>query len=103
MTSAQQHGLPSERVHDSPSVSLDYLDCTICRDLLWKPVACQTCETPFCSACINQWLVKNANKCPNRCETYIERKCPPFIVKLLSQLQMTCFYQSNGCEEVIRN
>jgi len=85
MTSTQQKGLSSERVRDSSSVNIYYLDCSICRDLLWKPVACQTCETSFCSLCINQWLVDNPTKCPNRCETYTERKCPALIDKMLAQ------------------
>lgn len=101
MTSTEQKGLYPERVRGSSSVNIDYLECPICRDLLWKPIACQTCETPFCSACINQWLVSNPTKCPNRCETYTERKCPPFIAKLLAQLQIACFYESNGCDQVI--
>jgi len=102
MTSIQQKGLPSERIRGPSSVNIEYLDCSICRDLLWKPVACQICETPFCSPCINQWLVSNPTKCPNRCGRYTERKCPPFIAKLLAQLQIACFYQSNGCEQVIK-
>ncbi len=96
----QQKGLSSNRVRSTPGAYIDHLECCVCHDLLWKPVACQMCETPFCSACINQWLTDNPNKCPNRCETYIERKCPPFIAKLLAQLQIACFYESNGCEQV---
>ena len=98
MTCMQGRGISSERVHGSSGADLE---CCICRDLLWKPVACQTCETPFCSSCITQWLNNNPNKCPNRCEAYTERKCPPFIAKLLAQLQIACFYRSNGCEQVI--
>ena len=64
-------------------------------------MACQICETPFCASCIHQWLANSPDRCPNRCEVYRERKCPPFIAKLLAQLQITCFYQSNGCEQVI--
>jgi hypothetical protein len=100
MTSTQKKGIPSKRVCGSTAINIDYLDCSICRDLLWKPIACQTCETPFCSACIHQWLLNNPITCPNRCETYNERKCPPFIAKLLSQLQIACFYKSNGCKQV---
>ena len=100
MTSTQEKGVPLERIRSTSSISAEYLDCAICRDLLWKPVACQTCETPFCSPCIRQWLDNSPSKCPNRCEMYIERKCPPFIAKLLAQLQIACFYQSNGCDQV---
>jgi len=101
MATTSQKGLSTSRVRGPPSANVDLLECSICHDLLWKPVACQSCETPFCSICINQWLTNNPNKCPNQCEAYTERKCPPFIVKLLSQLQISCSYQEQGCEEVI--
>ena len=100
MTSTQQKSLSSDRVRSARSVDTEFLECSICRDLLWKPVACQICETPFCSSCISQWLINNPNKCPNQCETYTERKCPPFIAKLLAQLEINCSYQSNGCDQV---
>jgi hypothetical protein len=103
MTSIHPKGLFSERVRHSPFLNLDLFDCSVCHDLLWKPVACRTCETPFCTSCINQCLVNNPEKCPYGCKPYIERKCPAFIAKSLAQLQFACFYQSNGCEEVIRN
>ncbi|CAF3769508.1 unnamed protein product [Rotaria sp. Silwood1] len=101
MTSTQLKGLSSDRIRGSPRLDIDHLECAICNELLWKPVACQSCETPFCSTCIHQWLANNPFKCPNRCRPYTERKCPPFIVKLLSQLQIACFYQSAGCNQII--
>jgi hypothetical protein len=101
MTSKEQGGISFDRVRDAPGVNVGHLECSICHDVFWEPVACQSCETPFCSACINRWLTSNPNKCPNRCEVYTERKCPSFIVKLLAQLQISCFYQSTGCQQVV--
>jgi hypothetical protein len=101
MTSTEQSGISSKRISDASEINITHLECSICHDVLWKPVACQSCESPFCSACINRWLTDNPNNCPNRCEAYIERKCPPFIVKLLALLKITCFYQSKGCKQVI--
>jgi hypothetical protein len=100
MTSTEQKGISFERIRGSSSINVDHLECSICHDLLWKPIACQTCETSFCSPCIHRWLENNPTACPNQCETYTERKCPPFIVKLLAELQITCFYQSKGCQQV---
>ena len=99
----QEGGLPSSRVRAPPSVNIDHLKCSICHDVLWKPVACQSCETPFCSTCINRWLANNPSRCPNQCERYTERKCPPFIAKLLAELQTVCVYQSRGCQQVVTN
>lgn len=101
MTSSHPIGLSADRIRGSPGLNIDHLECSICREILWKPVACQSCETPFCSACINRWLVEKSIKCPHGCPTYAERKCPPFIVKILSQLQIACFFESNGCNEVL--
>ncbi len=100
MTSTQESGVSSDRVKDVSKISINHLECSICHDVLWKPVACQLCETPFCSACINRWLSNNPNKCPNRCESYKERKCPAFIAKLLAELQISSFYKST-CQEVV--
>jgi hypothetical protein len=100
MTSTEQRGVSSDRLRGQSGANVADLECSICHEVLWKPVACWSCETPFCSACINRWLANNPNKCPNRCEIYTERKCPPFIAKLLAQLQITCFYQSKGCQQV---
>ena len=56
MTSTQQKGISTERVCNPTAVNFIDLECAICHDILWKPVACQSCETPFCSPCIQQWL-----------------------------------------------
>ncbi|CAF4263521.1 unnamed protein product, partial [Rotaria sordida] len=66
MTSMEQQSISCDRVCSPSSVNVNFLECPICHDLLWKPVACQTCETAFCSACIGQWLANNPEKCPNR-------------------------------------
>ncbi|CAF1247441.1 unnamed protein product [Rotaria sordida] len=102
MTSTNDIGLATERVQCSTTTDLNDLVCsTICENILWKPVACQQCETHFCSMCIRQWLNKNSNQCPMRCDKFIERSCSKFIAKRLAQLQIICIYQPNGCNEVI--
>jgi hypothetical protein len=100
MTSTQQKGLSADRVRNPSDVSFSDLECPICHDIVWKPVACQTCETPFCSACVHKWLEEDS-KCPSGCKAYVERKCPPFIAKMLARLQVVCFYQTKGCKQVI--
>ncbi|CAF2945808.1 unnamed protein product [Rotaria sp. Silwood2] len=102
MMSTNEVGLASDRVRDQPGAILEDLLCSsICHNILWKPVACQKCETPFCSTCIKKWLHEGRNQCPNGCEPFIERACPPFIVRQLSRLQIVCIYESNGCREII--
>lgn len=103
MTSVPERDLSPDRICGQTGTSVDHLECCICHKILWQPVACQTCETSFCTTCVRQWLRKNPDRCPNQCEPYIERKCPPLTAKLLSQLQITCSYQANGCQQVIRD
>ena len=90
----------SERVTDKAGANLGDLECSICHDLLWKPIACTHCEMPFCSDCIRLWLAAKPAVCPNRCLSFAERKCPTFITRQLSRLQLTCVNLPNGCEQV---
>lgn len=100
MTSTNDIGLTNERVQCSTPIDLNELQCsTICENILWKPVACQHCETHFCLSCIEKWLRKNPNQCPMRCESYIQRPCSKVIARQLAKLQVICIYQSNGCNE----
>ncbi|CAF2064224.1 unnamed protein product, partial [Rotaria magnacalcarata] len=66
--------------HVQGSFDEDLVTCSICHMILWKPVACKTCENSFCSDCINQWQQKQPNKCPFACR-YEKRKCIAAILK----------------------
>ncbi len=100
MTSASMEGLSSDRVQGPTGIDLDNIICSICHEILWKPVFCQSCENHFCSACITKWLKEKPGKCPMRCDTYIEKACARFVSKHLAKLQIKCIYESSGCEEV---
>ena len=79
----------------------DLLNCMICTNILWKPVACETCENHFCEGCINTWLSKNKeNLCPNHCNFKL-RKPQPILVSLLSQLKIKCLNDEFGCDRVL--
>ena len=78
----------------------DFISCPICSNVLWKPVACKTCENAFCMKCIRIWLKDNPNKCPFQCR-FQERKPPPILLKILSKLQLTCRHATNGCAAVL--
>ncbi|CAF4648765.1 unnamed protein product, partial [Rotaria sp. Silwood2] len=47
------------------------LVCSICQNVLWKPVACVTCENAFCGGCIRTWVNKQSKSkqatCPFNC------------------------------------
>lgn len=102
MTSTNEIGLASERIQSSNDVDLHDIHCTtFCENVLWKPVSCQQCETHFCSTCITQWLNKNPNQCPMRCENFIQRTCSKFVARQLAKLQIDCIYRPNGCNDAI--
>jgi hypothetical protein len=48
--------------------------CPICRNLLWKPRSCSTCQHLFCEKCIQTWIENSASG----------KRCPPYIQSLLS-------------------
>ncbi|CAF1112049.1 unnamed protein product, partial [Adineta steineri] len=99
METKSQNSL-SKRIQVTSGVNVEDLECIICGDLLWKPIACNNCDGLYCSDCIKNWLVKSPGNCPH-CENYAERRCSPFITKQLAKLQFACINQPNGCPEII--
>jgi len=78
--------------------------CCICHNVLWKPVACTTCENAFCAGCIRTWVNKQTSSkqvaCPFNC-IFQEKRAPPILNSILSKLQIYCAYAPNGCDEVV--
>ena len=74
----------------------EFILCPICANILWKPIACKTCENAFCLKCIRLWLNEKPNTCPFNCR-FQERKPPAILMKLLSKLRLNCRHQVNGC------
>ena len=74
--------------------------CAICQEVLEDPMECGTCQTSFCSACINLWLTKNKS-CPNRCELNFDR-CHKFLRSVLENLILTCSNKPEGCLELVK-
>ncbi|CAF0722354.1 unnamed protein product [Didymodactylos carnosus] len=87
-----------DRVHGN--VNDDLILCSICSGLLWKPVACKSCENPFCLSCIRQWSRRKTNTCPFNCK-YEQRRCPPSIITILSRLTVECCHKAHGCSQVV--
>ncbi|CAF2430701.1 unnamed protein product [Rotaria sp. Silwood2] len=101
MASTNEVGLAPDRVRNQSGDISEDLHCSICHNILWKSVACQTCETHYCSVCIKKWLHEGRNQCPVGCEPFVERACSRFIVTPLAKLQVTCTYEPNGCREIL--
>ncbi|CAF1423460.1 unnamed protein product [Adineta steineri] len=99
METKSQNSL-SKRIQVASGVNVEDFECIICTDLLWKPIACNNCDSLYCSECIKIWLVQSPENCPH-CQNYAERRCSPLIIKQLAKLQFACINQSNGCPEII--
>ncbi len=82
----------------------DELICSICHNVLWKPVACSTCENAFCATCVRTWINKQTSvgqaTCPFNCR-FQEKRAPPILNSFLSKLQIVCAYAPNGCRQVV--
>ncbi|UJR11011.1 hypothetical protein I4U23_015195 [Adineta vaga] len=94
--------LDSDRVVDGPPEP--ELLCSICQNVLWKPVACITCENAFCSKCIHMWIerldVSCQTTCPFKCN-FNKKRAPPILNSLLSKLKIYCVYRDNGCQQIL--
>jgi hypothetical protein len=76
--------------------------CSLCQGILWLPVACRTCEIPYCSSCIKSWKLSEPTRCPsNNCSQYNQRDCPRSNITILSLLQVVCRYRSHGCTQTL--
>ena len=42
--------------------------CSLCKNILIKPVMCMKCQNAYCKKCIDKWKEKN-EKCPNGCDS----------------------------------
>ena len=70
------------------------LKCSICLDLVMKPVECQNCSKLFCEECINNWL-KNTKQCPNKHSFIKKEKLDDWVNDILKKLFIKCPYK--GC------
>lgn len=52
-----------EDYNKNQSMLQDFLECSICYDLLVKPLTCPYCGNVFCCECLRHWSRKNSN-CP---------------------------------------
>ncbi|CAF1452952.1 unnamed protein product, partial [Didymodactylos carnosus] len=103
MAFSNDYILDSERIVDVKQHE-DYLFCPICRNPLWKPVSCKTCEKSFCKRCIDEWLrSQNAvqKRCPSSNCLYIEKRCSPLLNSLLSRVLARCQYSNFGCQQIV--
>jgi hypothetical protein len=101
MFAADEGGIDRDRIVDGENVPDEYF-CPICRCLLWKPRSCSSCQHLFCQKCIHMWIENSVdgNICPFRCQTFEERRCPPYVQSILGRMNIHCRNVSFGCTEI---
>lgn len=86
------------------SAIVDSFRCSLCLNVLRKPVQCQRNEHHFCKSCITRHL-KQSMVCPS-CKEDLSletlRPASQILAKLLSQLKIRCDYSRRGCNEVMK-
>lgn len=80
--------------------SKDDLTCSFCYLIVWDAVCCATCESHFCSLCIQAWLSQHSD-CPSCRSNFQSHQIPRISKNILSRLKLSCSFESNGCIEPI--
>ena len=81
-----------------------HFHCSICYNVLKKPMMCRNNEHLFCRDCITEHLNTNSNTCPecNEDLTVETLRRARVVSNAFSGLKIKCDYSHRGCQEYIR-
>ena len=83
---------------------VDNFRCSLCLNVLRKPVQCKKNEHHFCRSCITRHLQQHQN-CPT-CKEPLSldqlRPASQLLSSLLSQLKIRCDFHLRGCEKIMK-
>ena len=68
------------------------LKCAYCLGIVYKPMECRACNTPYCKICIDAHQSQNQGewKCPKNCQENKYQKLNRFIRNRLNKVDVTC-------------
>ena len=77
----------------------------ICTSVVTEPVKCATCESLYCTPCLDKWLALGNKQCPMKCSTqWAHVKLDRFARQTLARLKFQCgdclrvfTYQTQTC------
>lgn len=72
--------------------------CSICLEFPVQPAECQTCDSLFCSECLEKWILTNYSHCPSMCPNPVYKKVSHTLDKILRNIPTQC--KHTGCEVV---
>lgn len=89
-------GIPIESIKSNYELPKDFF-CSICQNLIWRPVEIIGCTHIFCKFCINKWITQK-NICPT-CKTNITTEIRPSkaFERIFESIKVKC--NNNGCKE----
>jgi len=76
------------------------LICSICLDIVWKPICCSKCSSPFGETCLNNWFEYN-KLCPKQC-IFEKSEVTPLLKRLINKIEFYCLFKHNGCNQIIK-
>jgi len=76
------------------------LICEICLGVVYNPVICGICLTPYGSECLSSWFINHKNKCPKRC-SFVRMELPLITKKIMNKIEFNCMHKDKGCNAII--
>jgi len=95
-----QECIKSELVLPQFKSMCEEIICSICLDIVWNPVSCGKCTSPFSKTCLGKWFQLKENKCPKGC-AFEKAEFPLILKRMMNKIEFNCQYKSKGCKETV--
>jgi len=76
------------------------LICPICLDIVWHPICCLNCSSPYGDKCLNNWFKYNS-LCPKQCK-FEKSEVNLLLKRIINKIEFNCLYKENGCNTIIK-
>jgi hypothetical protein len=91
----------SENIKTESDEEIRLLLCSICYNVLMRPLVCDSCQIASCEECLTFWN-KKTKKCPSGCNKYKYTKPSKFLHEHLKNLTIKCENHDEGCDEMVK-
>jgi hypothetical protein len=75
----------TEGIEGETDDNLKLLLCSLCKNVLMRPLVCSGCQVASCTACLADWKLKDS-KCPQGCQDYSYGKPSKFLMNWINKL-----------------
>ena len=91
----------SDALKDESDENIRLLLCSICKNVLVRPLVCSSCQTASCEMCLTEWGLKHP-RCPSGCADFKYIQPTKFLGKFLKKLKIKCENHMHGCHKVLK-